>query len=240
MTDNRLGGYVRLYRKILDNPAFRDAGEAMFFAYLVLLANWKAGERRYDDRLYRLDRGEFVIGERKLAETFGWSRQKVRGLLSRWGAAEMLTRKSAQHGDQRAPVISICNYGIYQASVDDVEPTPEPRTAQGRPKDGPPKKEGKEGNSYTVDFESFWRVYPGRKPHSNPKKTARQKFELALKRGVPAADIIRGAGHYATHVERDHVEPKFTAQAATWISQERWTEYQEPPRESRPADDGFL
>ena len=133
MTDNRLGGYVRLYRKILGNPAFRDAGEAMFFAYLVLLANWKAGEWRYDDRLYRLDRGEFVIGERKLAEGFNWSRQKVRGLLSRLEAAEMLTRKSAQHGDQRAPVISICNYGIYQASVDDVEPTPKPRTAQGRP-----------------------------------------------------------------------------------------------------------
>ncbi len=30
------GGYARIYRSILDNPAFRDIGEAMFFAYLVI------------------------------------------------------------------------------------------------------------------------------------------------------------------------------------------------------------
>ena len=49
------GGYVRIYRSILESPAFRNVEEAMFFAYLVLKANWRAGERRYDDPHGRAD-----------------------------------------------------------------------------------------------------------------------------------------------------------------------------------------
>ncbi len=95
-------------------------------------------------------------------------------------------------------------------------------------------------DSLSVDFENFWELYPSRKPHSNPKKTARQKFELARSSGASAADIIRGAGHYAMYVERERVEPRYVAQAATWLGQERWAEYQEPPPDPRPVDDGYL
>ncbi len=76
-------------------------------------------------------------------------------------------------------------------------------------------------------FEVFWRAYPSRRPHSNPKKPARAKFETAVKRGVAAADIIRGAKHYAAYVEREGTDAKYVAQAQTWLNQERWTQYQE-------------
>jgi len=135
------GGFVRIYRSILENPAFRDIGEAMFFAFLVLKANWRGGERRYDERVYKLERGDLVLGERKLAEGFGWTRKKVRGVISRLEATDMITRKWAQHGDQRAPVITICNYSYYQ----DVKEARNQGRAQAGPKVGPPKKEGKEG-----------------------------------------------------------------------------------------------
>ena len=123
------GGYVRIYRSILENPSFRDIGEAMFFAFLVLRANWRAGERRYDERVYKLERGDLVLGERKLAEEFGWGRQKVRSVISRLEATGMLTRKWAQHGTQRAPVITICNYAHYQ----DVKESPNQGTTQAQP-----------------------------------------------------------------------------------------------------------
>ncbi len=83
-------------------------------------------------------------------------------------------------------------------------------------------------------FDGFWRIYPSRRPHSNPKKPAREKFEAALKRGVPASDIIRGAENYAVYVERETADPRFIAQAVTWLNQERWAEYQEAPEEVRP------
>ncbi len=48
-----------------------------------------------------------------------------------------------------------------------------------------------------------------------------------MKRGAAAADIVRGAGNYAAHVERERVEPRYVAQAVTWLNQERWGDYQE-------------
>ncbi len=76
-------------------------------------------------------------------------------------------------------------------------------------------------------FEVFWRTYPARRPHSNPKKPALAKFETALKRGVAAADIIRGAERYAAYVKREGTDPKFVAQAVTWLNEERWAQNQE-------------
>ncbi len=76
-------------------------------------------------------------------------------------------------------------------------------------------------------FQNFWRTYPSRGRHSNPKKPARAKFDAALKRGVAAADIVRGAQNYAGYVEREGTDHKYVAQAQTWLTQERWTQYQE-------------
>ena len=44
---------------------------------------------------------------------------------------------------------------------------------------------------------------------------------------MASADIIRGADNYAAYVRREQSDPKFVAQAQTWLNQERWTEYQE-------------
>ncbi len=88
----------------------------------------------------------------------------------------------------------------------------------------------------TRQFEIFWRTYPSRRPHSNPKKPARTKFEAAVKRGVAAADIIRGAQNYAAYIEREGTNPKYVAQAKTWLNEERWTQYQEQEAAgSKPA-----
>ena len=76
-------------------------------------------------------------------------------------------------------------------------------------------------------FQNFWATFPSRRPHSNPKKPARAKFDAALKCGVSAWDIIRGAKHYAAYVEREGTDPKYVAQAQTWLNQERWAQYQE-------------
>lgn len=89
-------------------------------------------------------------------------------------------------------------------------------------------------------FDAFWRSYPSRRPHQNPRKPARQKFEAALRRGVRFADILRGAKNFAAYVEQERVEPKYIAQAVTWLSQERWQDHQEAPEPAPAADGGWL
>jgi hypothetical protein len=89
-------------------------------------------------------------------------------------------------------------------------------------------------------FETFWRSYPPRRPHQNPKKPARQKFDAALKRGVRFADIQRGVENFARYVEQEHTDPKYVPQAKTWLHQERWADHQEAPEPAKAADGGWL
>ena len=48
-----------------------------------------------------------------------------------------------------------------------------------------------------------------------------------MKRGVSGWDIIRGAQNYAAYVEREGTDPKYIAQAKTWLNEERWVQYKE-------------
>jgi hypothetical protein len=73
-------------------------------------------------------------------------------------------------------------------------------------------------------FEAFWQAYPSRSPHPNPKKLARANFEAVIKRGVDPAIIVAGAERYARYAAAERTDPKYIAQAATWLNQERWTE----------------
>jgi len=106
-----------------------------------------------------------------------------------------------------------------QDTVDMHRPAARPRMRESRVKDG---------DGTNSDFAAFWRIYPHRGEFSDPKKPARLKFETAVKRGVDPAAMIAGAERYRAHVEQQGTEPKFRAQAKTWLSQERWTERHEP------------
>jgi hypothetical protein len=81
-------------------------------------------------------------------------------------------------------------------------------------------------------FEEFWRVYPSRQPHQNPKKPARLRFEALLKRGVDPAKIVSGARDYREAIEREHTDPRYIAQAITFLNQERFADDQLPPEPS--------
>jgi Helix-turn-helix domain len=83
-------------------------------------------------------------------------------------------------------------------------------------------------------FETFWRVYPSRKPHENPKKPARLKFEAAVKRGIDPGVIIRGAENFAVYAAAHIDSPKFIKTAEVWLNKECWNEHQRPPEPPQP------
>ena len=91
---------------------------------------------------------------------------------------------------------------------------------------------------FTSAFAAFWERYPNRGAHGNPRKPALERFTAAVKRGADPAAIIRGAENYAAAVAQERTEPRFVAQAVTWLNQERWQEYQHQPAPSR-QDDGW-
>lgn len=90
------------------------------------------------------------------------------------------------------------------------------------------KKERKQSISAVTnpEFDEFWEAYPKRQG-DNPKAPARKKFQVARQRGVSSESLLNGARGYAEKVVHDKIEPRFVAQAVTWLNQERWADYTE-------------
>jgi len=88
-------------------------------------------------------------------------------------------------------------------------------------------------------FETFWRYYPSRKPHDNPKKPARLKFEAAVKRGVDPNMIVRGAENFAVYAAAHISGPRFIRTAEVWLNKECWNDHQQPP-EPEPLRAGMI
>src|SRR5262249_29382447 len=71
-----------------------------------------------------------------------------------------------------------------------------------------------------TEFESFWRAYPHRGEHPDPKNPARLQFGAVVRRGTDPADIIRVAENYASYVAANVSELRFVMQAVTWLNRE--------------------
>ncbi|MDD2380255.1 MAG: hypothetical protein PHV35_01010 [Mariniphaga sp.] len=106
-------GWIKLYRKIFDNPMYFSEPFTRMQAWidLLLLAN-HSGQYFYV-RGNRIDvkRGEVAHSMQSLAQRWKWSRGKVLRYISQLENSQMIVQ-------QKSPVItklSICNYNAYQS-----------------------------------------------------------------------------------------------------------------------------
>ena len=111
-------GYIRLHRKIIDNPIFRKPLVNHLFVYCLLRANHKKGEMVFNCRQGDVERGSFICGRKKFAEVLGESEQNVRSALrtlQQLGMLQISTTKSTS----KYSYINVCNYNDYQFNGDE-------------------------------------------------------------------------------------------------------------------------
>jgi len=103
--------YIKLYRKSLDSAVFASEPLWRLWSYLLLSANWQ--ERQLADGTV-LKPGQMVRGYRRIADDLHWPVSKA----SRWAKRlELLGNITiCQRNGTLAQVISICNWGTYQAA----------------------------------------------------------------------------------------------------------------------------
>jgi len=108
------GGYVLIYRQLLQNPIFRTDAEAMAFALLVMKASWKDVKVRYKDKIISLQRGQVAISSRDLAERLERNKDWANRFFKRLSDCDMVRVTSATGVN----VVTICNYDSYQGACD--------------------------------------------------------------------------------------------------------------------------
>ncbi|WP_052478927.1 hypothetical protein [Vibrio jasicida] len=113
-------GWISLHRKLLEHWLWQDKPFSKGQAWLDLLLNTahKETTSMYRNSVLHLAQGELVISHRKLAESWGWNKEKVGRFLHLLEKEAMITIRIDHH----LTVISICNYAEYQdlkASIQD-------------------------------------------------------------------------------------------------------------------------
>ena len=134
-----MSGWVKIYRRILDNPAFRNEAEAMCFAWMVLRAQWRDTEVRYKGRVIRLRRGELAISLRDMADDWEWSKSRCERFIDRLKTGT-LTETRTETG---VTIITICNYSKYQDPEDEAGTVAETEAGQDRDTTGTQNKKGR-------------------------------------------------------------------------------------------------
>lgn len=106
-------GWIKLERKILDNPMWeiKPFGFGQAFIDLLLLANHEDALVNFNGRVVEVKRGQHFTSIRKLAKRWGWSENKVRRYLG----TLMNLRMAEQTNTPNGTLVSIVKYDFFQS-----------------------------------------------------------------------------------------------------------------------------
>lgn len=108
--DKESKGFIKLDRNIFEHWIFQDAEKFRAFVDLIQLARWKDEKLLIGNDLITVPRGSYYTSELKLAERWGWSRNKIRDFLRLLENEQMIIKK----GTTKGTMLTIENYRVYQ------------------------------------------------------------------------------------------------------------------------------
>ena len=109
-------GYVKLWRKKLDWPWFKDPPVAHLFEYCLLKATWQPRDVAIGGIMTRLGPGQFVFGRKMAAKETGLSEQSIRTALGKLTIDGCV--KSTKHSTNLCSIVTVCNWDTYQSAED--------------------------------------------------------------------------------------------------------------------------
>nr|WP_319265390.1 hypothetical protein [uncultured Draconibacterium sp.] len=121
-------GWIKLYRKIAENPLWliKPFSRGQAWIDLLILANHKPGFFYIRDVKVKVKRGEVGWSEPKLSERWGWSRTKVRKFLKDLAEEQQIILD--KHSVTQ--IITILNFEEYQKKEQQEIQQPIPQTGQ--------------------------------------------------------------------------------------------------------------
>ena len=104
--------YIKLYRKVMDNAIFLELPYDRWhaFEFLILKARRFPTVTILKGKPIKLEVGQLICGEEKLASKWGWSRGKVKRYLDMLENLGMIKKNGTPYGT----LITIENYTKYQ------------------------------------------------------------------------------------------------------------------------------
>jgi len=110
-------GWIKLHRKILENPIFKNPDAFMLWVQLLLRANHKDGKFMLGNQVIDIKRGQIMTGRKSLSTYTGLSESKIERLLK----CLEIEQQIEQQTFTKYRLISITNYNKYQGVEQQVD-----------------------------------------------------------------------------------------------------------------------
>jgi hypothetical protein len=206
-------GWIKLHRKILDNPINSKPSWFSVWVHLLLLANHEDGHKFiWNGQNIQLNKGQFVTGRKKLKAITGVPESTIERVLNYLETEHQIEQQKTQ----KYRLITILKWNDYQ--ILDIKPDNK-WTTDGQQTDTfkKYKNDKKEKNDTASEsFNKFWEGYP--------RKEGRKKCEdlWQRKKLEPYLSVILEFIEKASATDR--WKKGFVPHATTFLNGERWTD----------------
>lgn len=139
--------WIKLYRKLLDNPVATDLELLGFISWCLLKANHKDNDIFFNKKKLNVKRGTFITSTEKIASHFSISRSKAYRLLVTLSEERILKHESTS----KYTVVTVLNYSHYQPSETQTETLVKHRRNAGETQKDTNKNEKNEENEKNLD-----------------------------------------------------------------------------------------
>lgn len=104
-------GWIKLHRKVLDNPiACKDSDHMAVWSYLLLMATHKEYSTLLDGRSIKLEPGQLITGRKVIADKFKISESKVQRILKLFESEQQIEQLTSA----TSRLISVRSWDEYQ------------------------------------------------------------------------------------------------------------------------------
>uniref|UniRef100_UPI00201F5A05 hypothetical protein n=1 Tax=Histophilus somni TaxID=731 RepID=UPI00201F5A05 len=112
--DRDVGNWIKLHRKILDNPiVFKDADHLAIWVYILLKATYSDYDVLYGKDRITLKAGQVILGRNQLSKFLKISESKIQRVLNAFKSERMIEQIAAP---RKGRIITVLQWGQYQSS----------------------------------------------------------------------------------------------------------------------------
>jgi len=198
------GGWVKIHRSIRNDILWEDPQLFKAWVDLILMASHCESKSVSGMSIVEVERGQVLTSLSKLAVRWGWGVQKVRNYLLLLEDDSKITRQTTS----QYTLITLVNYDKWQAQETDETTIKEHAKNTRRTH----IKNGKNNNNtYTPQFEDFWKGYP----RQIGKTLTFKNWNTRLKEGHLPESLVLAAKNYALSINGN--EPQFIKHPSTFL-----------------------
>lgn len=215
------GGYLKLYRKLFENPVvMKDAEYLAIWVYLLGEAKWEPTEAYFGGKKIMLQAGQFTIGRKQIADKLRVTESKCQRVLKCYEDEHLIEQQTSN----RNRLITIVKWAEYQGDEQQTEQQMNnQRTTNEQQMNTPEEIKNKRNNNNVQqevkkEFDALWEIYPNKKG----KRDAERHYRSARKQGATFEEVKAGIEAYVNYINQTGTDPQYVKMGSSFFCQRAW------------------